>query len=257
MIKSNFLLPGVDGNALLDKYMGGYTASIKQPHSTKVQLSNTSSFDYDVGSNKYSSVYERKDANQDKSRIFTTNTKNFMAIYPDTQTESKKSKYDTHIISLDEISKKISEDTTIIECKVCGDKFESCKGVGIPLELIRAPYTDTDGSTKDIIYAHIENKYCSFECAYHIVKIKKSSRYRFGDALWKKIEHNLHLLYDHIYPDAGTLMASPDPDLLISNGGSLRLEDYKSNTHEYIQLSDVITLPAKRKFKQHISYADK
>ncbi len=256
MIKSNFLLSGVDGNALLDKYISGCTASITQPYSPKIQLSNISSFDYDIGSNKYSDVYERRDANQDKTRIFTTNTSNFMAVYPNIE-KSSDSKYETHVISLNVENKTVSDDESKIECPVCKDTFMSCKGVGIPFELIHAPYTYSNGDTKDIVYAHIERKYCSFECAYYTVKIKKSSGYKFGDMVWKKAENNLHLLYDHIYPDAGVLRSSPDPDLLISNGGSLRLDDYKSNTHEYIQLADVITIPSKRKFKQQILHENK
>lgn len=250
-IKAKILLRGIDPADLYKKYLQGYTSDIKSTNS-KIELLSTVELDYDIGKNKYSDIYEIVDVNNNKKRIFTTNTVDFIAAL-DTTNELNQNIDNTNIdlssiksqrITLNTLNGKVSlQDNSNIECPICGDICKKENSLGIPFKIIR-------GSDKKIIYIHVEGDYCSFECMYYVVRKNTRKQYRYIEPVWVDIEHNLILMYTLFNPNSPPIQELANPSLLVKNGGSLKLEDYKSKTHKYVQKPDIIMMPIKQQFTQ-------
>lgn len=113
--------------------------------------------------------------------------------------------------------------------------------IGIPIEL-------TYNNENDELICHMEDTFCSFECAITLLRRYNGYNRKFRDPHYKDSEQILHILFEKMYPNSSTIHERPDWRLLDINGGYLTEKEYYGNTHKYVDTKNLILLPVKRKF---------
>ncbi len=138
----------------------------------------------------------------------------------------------------------------------CSNRCDSCKrdfdhkslGYPVNFEEVTLPIVDDHGVTRHrVVYVfYVEGEFCGFECALFYIREHLSSSASFRDVNMNDSERWLRLLYDLTYPNGEKLRPANNPRLLISNGGSLTENEWK--TKVFIPNGRVVMVPVRRDF---------
>nr|QBK90132.1 MAG: A1L transcription factor/late transcription factor VLTF-2 [Pithovirus LCPAC102] len=237
-LKRTILLRGIDPIKLYLEYMSGITEHISIPNG-KVEITKGIKLDYDTGKNMNDNIYEFKDASNNTRRVFTTNVKDYnecIRIFKPYE-QNNKSTY----TRLSEYNNKI------VKCDYCNKKINKKESLGIPLKLDIE--NDKNGKCKSTLF-HVEGNYCSFEHLYDVIKNKIMRPYNDINCNYSKVDHNVRIMFNLMYPNRSFIKMAFSPSLLNENGGSLKREDYDSGEYNYIPTPGLILLPTKQQFIQ-------
>lgn len=220
-----FLLKGVDPVKITQLYQSGY---FSQKHTkSKIEIAqNTTILSPVYGTNNNSPIFSIKDKNNTSVIIATSGHQDF-----EVYTKN---------------GGKLCEGG---RCDFCKEDYK-CLSVGYPLNYQEQTISTFEpGNPKAkyrIFYTFwVEGRFCSFECALAYVKRILSHPADSRDTLLRDSERLLKMLYSLTYPDATFLRPAQDPQLLITNGGSLTKEEWNNSKHIYIKTGRVLMIPAK------------
>ncbi|CAH6421714.1 Hypothetical protein HVR_LOCUS1354 [uncultured virus] len=228
-----FLLRGLDPNKLLADYQSGY---FSRPITAKTKITisqNAAILAPTYGTTNQSPIFCVKDRNNCSVIIATSGHLDY------------------------EIFTRTGGELPVGgRCKCCGEDFTHT-AIGYPIA-----YQETTILTNDdpdprnahyrVLYSfYAENiRFCDFECALYYVRNILSRPADQRDTTLRDSERLLKLMYKLMYPTAPPLRAANDPELLISNHGSLTREQWKDSRHIYMATDRVLMIPTKREFIQ-------
>ncbi len=134
-------------------------------------------------------------------------------------------------------------------CKpLCGGRCTYCKcdfdteQIGYPIAYESKQLIDDDNHIKTIHVFWVEDCFHSYECCLGYLTLINTAYIK--DALTIDAEVMLKYMYQLSFVDANPLIKAKDPKLLISNGGSMTLEDWSNPNTSYIRTNSVIKIPA-------------
>lgn len=120
-------------------------------------------------------------------------------------------------------------------CSWCLSDIEA-DPVGIPVDVYK--------SEDKLVILVDQPYYCTFECAYAGLYRENNQVYYLRDSLYKDSEWILKTWFSLIYPNK-ELRKAPDWRLLDINGGTLTIDEFRSNSHTLTRLPNFIIQPVK------------
>jgi len=211
----SFFLKGVDPLQVAKDYVNKTlrfpTEKIKAPPPTLTQ-------DLVVGNSHDDEVYEHTDKNGTKIRIITGNHNNW-------------------------VSEGIDKDK--FRCNWCRIEYLVSKK-DVQAENSRLPLLLPVKIERDdnILYFHGTGEYCCFGCAYAHLKTKTHTAIYYKESSYCDAETILRHMH-YLFTGKETLVASPDWEKHVKNGGKLSDKDYYSSDHVYALIPGIIFRPAK------------
>ena len=125
-------------------------------------------------------------------------------------------------------------------CTYCKCDFTT-EQIGYPIAY-EAKQLIVDDTVKTIHVFWVEDCFHSYECALgYLVLINRAF---IKDALMVDAEIMLKFMYQLSFKNPLPLVKAKDPKLLISNGGSMSLEDWSNPNTAYTRTNSVIKIPA-------------
>lgn len=218
-IAETLILRRIDPVLILRKYLAGDYKNTIIP-TEKITLSKAFlNVNSKIGNDQTSELYRFSDKTNSGQLIITSNH------------EQYKYSCDT-----------INNDKPISYCKWCRREIK-----GIPLGI---PISMEKERNSNIVYFNVEDTYDTFGCALASLKRIYSCHYMYKDPLYMDAEQLLHCLYHKMHPNRlGTrIKEAGDWRLLKYNGGPLEDEEYDSEQYQYVQLTNIVTVPIKRQF---------
>ncbi len=219
-ISENLMLRRVDPNAIYEAYVKGQYKNLKIPQAKVKVVSTFMDISKKIGNDPSYEVYRLTDKSNTSHVIVTTGHSQYQSAL-------------TH-----------SEDKAIKCCKWCRRKIEG-PSLGIPVIM------DIDTRTNKVTFGLLDKDHFDrFECMFAVLKRKYSCHHMYKDPLYTDAEQMAHCMYYRMYPNKiGTrIKEANDWDLLHSNGGPLSDEEFDSNTHTYVEIPNLITVPVKKQY---------
>lgn len=217
-ISESFTLRKIDPTLILAHLLNGKYGNRNLPDK-KIRNNHTLvNLGKEVGTNPQSEIYRFKDRNNNNLVIYTTNH----LLYK-------------YVQNLDK-----NLEPPLLKCKYCKrGKLKNPIGLPICMEV---------DNNSPIFY--VIDSFCDFGCCFSYLKRKLGETKLYRNHYLSNAEQLLYCYYYTVYPDKkGTnIKEKPDWELLRENGGPLNDDEFDYEQNEYIPLSSIITLPAKKQF---------
>lgn len=122
-------------------------------------------------------------------------------------------------------------------CDYCKQDFEG-EVIGYPLSHEPQYTIDNDNRYRISYLFWTEGTFCDYACCLgHLQRLNKT------DPLIQDAEMLLKLMFQLEYGKDAQLKKATDPKLLIDNGGTLSLEDWRNKQYEYVRTNNVLKIP--------------
>ena len=220
-VAETFTLRKIDFIGIAQELLSGKYANRELPEK-KIRGGNVLiNLGKEIGNNGSSEVYRFKDKHNNNMIVYTTNH----SLY----------KYVT-----DMQNGKVT-DLPILKCKYC-KRGNLKKPIGLPLVM------EYDDHKEPAFY--VVDSFCDFGCVFSYLKRKLSESKLFRTHHLINAEQLLYCYYYRVYPHkvGQNILSKPDWELLRENGGSLTDEEFDGDRDEYVPISSLITLPAKKQY---------
>ena len=231
-VTPTILLKGIDPNKLFQDYQAGvFSRSIQ--HKSKIKIAhNAIILAQSYGTSNREPIFCRKDRNNCSVIFATTGHEDF------------------------EVFTRTGGQLPVGgRCDYCKEDFTHT-AVGYPigyqeLTLLTNDSTNPKEAHYRTLYVFwVEGRHCDFECVLGKIRKFMNQPAVNRDTTLRDSERMLKFLYKLSYPTAGPLRPAQDPELLISNNGSLSREEWKDQRHIYIRTDRVLMIPAKVEYIQ-------
>ena len=130
-------------------------------------------------------------------------------------------------------------------CTYCKCDFQT-EQIGYPIAYECKQLSDEEcqgpAFNKTVHVFWVEDCFHSYECCLGYLLLINTGYIK--DSLMIDAEVMLKFMYQLSFVNAGPLIKAKDPKLLISNGGSMTLEDWSNPNTSYIRTNSVIKIPA-------------
>lgn len=226
-VNPTFLLKGINPNKILADYQAGLYFRSSKPKSHIKQSKNTSILAPVYGTSNKDPIFAVKDRNNTDIIIATTNQSNYEV-------------YTKLGGSLPEGGR----------CQRCSKDFKHT-AIGYPVAFQEQTILIGHGleAKYRIIYVFwTEGIFHSCECALAYLNLLLAQPADYRNTSYRDSVRWLRMMHKLMYPDAGVLRESQDPQLMKSNGGSIPDEEWNANTHIYKRTDRLLLIPAKTEY---------
>jgi hypothetical protein len=145
------------------------------------------------------------------------------------------------------VNPNIYDANQVYSCRRCSREFKND-----PCKIVKAKSIETylvDDVLVEKITYYGNGEYCTFNCVFEVIKLAQRSFCNTYDT--EKAMRYTKEVFFKIYPDEKCIPGSHDPDLLDTNGGPLKRNEFFLTEFKYVKMPNLILHPCKNIFAEY------